>query len=366
MGTSAPHIQSQVHRHRSNWRGLVVVLILAVVIALVGVSRMEALLRDLVSLSILRQVGIGIGLFCLILIPLTGIYSVVSQYAFWEGWLEGIPQPAELLQANARHQGGQQVRRFVIYLDGIHQQEKDHPPRVSAFLEELKQRLADDHRLVRDLETYTFLPVALADDSGSAWFWRRLFHWQEHHPNGFVQLLAAVLVQANNVIKVGISSDRRYGPIRNYELALKITLRLAEEGFDPSQGSELVLLGYSGGGEMAMGVADYLRSICKVPVQIITFCGVFSGNQRLERTKQVTLVVGTRDPVAAFGRIAYPGRLPLLPFSKWNKVRRQGLVHREVIDGMNHNGNRGPFSERYRGEVVGRVLDVLRQTEGAR
>ena len=28
MGTSAPHIQSQVHRHRANWRGLVVVLIL--------------------------------------------------------------------------------------------------------------------------------------------------------------------------------------------------------------------------------------------------------------------------------------------------------------------------------------------------
>ena len=26
MGTSAPHIQSQVHRHRANWRGLVVVL----------------------------------------------------------------------------------------------------------------------------------------------------------------------------------------------------------------------------------------------------------------------------------------------------------------------------------------------------
>ena len=38
MGTSAPHIQSQVHRHRSNWRGLVVVLILAVVIALVLIA----------------------------------------------------------------------------------------------------------------------------------------------------------------------------------------------------------------------------------------------------------------------------------------------------------------------------------------
>ena len=114
-----------------------------------------------------------------------------------------------------------------------------------------------------------------------------------------------------------------------------------------------------------MGVADYLRSICGVPVQIITFCGVFSGNQILERTKRVTLVVGSRDPVAAFGRIAYPGRLPMLPFSKWNKARRQGLVQREVIAGMNHNGNRGPFSERYRGEVVGRVLDILCQTQRA-
>ena len=41
------------------------VLILAVVIALVGVS--HGGVADLVSLSILRQVGIGIGLFCLIL-----------------------------------------------------------------------------------------------------------------------------------------------------------------------------------------------------------------------------------------------------------------------------------------------------------
>ena len=60
-----------MHRHRANWRGLVVVLIFAVVIALVGVSRMEVLLRDLLTLSVLRQVGIGIGLIALILIPLT-------------------------------------------------------------------------------------------------------------------------------------------------------------------------------------------------------------------------------------------------------------------------------------------------------
>ena len=69
MGLSAPHVQSQVYRHRANWRGLVVVLVFAVVIALVGVSRMDALLRDLLTLSILRQVGIGIGLILLILIP---------------------------------------------------------------------------------------------------------------------------------------------------------------------------------------------------------------------------------------------------------------------------------------------------------
>jgi len=307
----------------------------------------------------------ALGVLGLLLIPISGVISVSSQFAFWSGWLGGLPQPADLFAETAGGSTGDgQASCTIVYLDGIHQSERDHPPRVAAFLALLESRLPAHMRLFKGLETYTVTPARLADDIGGSWFWRRLFALQEHHPNGLISLLSAVLVQANNVIKVGISSDRRYGPILNYELALKVAQRLAEQGFRPGhdhggRSQELVLLGYSGGGEMALGMADYLRRICRCPVRIMTFCGVFSGNQLLEQVGTITTVVGDRDPVAAFGRIAYPGRSPLLPLSNWNRAVARGQVQRHCIDGLSHNGQNGPFSDRHRDAVIAAVIGCL-------
>ena len=342
---------------RFNLKLLLLVLAIGLGINVVGVGHLLLAVRSALSPADLQLLLHWIGLLLLVLIPAAGIYSLVSEFAFWEGWLEGLPAPSTLFDHTPAVAASH--RCYLVYLDGIHQLERDHPPRVSAFLELLEQQLAAETLLVRGLETYTVMPVALAEDAGSAWFWRRLFALQEQHPNGLVQLLAAVLVQANNVIKVGISSDRRYGPILNYELALKISLRLAELGFRPGGGSRIVLTGYSGGAEMAMGVADYLRRITQAPVSIISFCGVFSGNQVLDQLSAITTIVGSKDPVAAFGRIAYPGRSPLLPLSNWNKALSAGRIQRDCIDGMNHNGNSGPFSEPFRLRVIKAILAVL-------
>jgi len=307
----------------------------------------------------------ALGVLGLLLIPISGVISVSSQFAFWSGWLGGLPQPADLFaDAGPGPTGEGQPNCTIVYLDGIHQSERDHPPRVTAFLTLLESRLPPPIRLFKGLEAYTVTPARLADDIGGSWFWRRLFALQEHHPNDLVSLICAVLVQANNVIKVGISSDRRYGPILNYELALKVAQRLAEQGFRPNQQQaglrqELVLLGYSGGAEMALGMADYLRRICRCPVRIMTFCGVFSGNQLLEHVGTIAMVVGDRDPVAAFGRIAYPGRSPLLPLSNWNRAMARGQVQRHCIAGLSHNGQSGPFSDRYRDAVIDAVIACL-------
>ena len=343
---------------RFNLRVLVLVVLVGLGINLIGFGHVLLALRSVLSQADLLLLLQLIGVMLLVLIPAAGIYSLITEFAFWEGWLQGLPQPDQLLASvetvPPRH------RCFVVYLDGIHQLERDHPPRVSAFLELLEQRLEKDVLLVRGLETYTVMPVSLAEDAGSAWFWRRLFALQDQHPNALLRLLAAVLVQANNVIKVGISSDRRYGPIMNYELALKITLRLVEAGFQPDTDARIVLVGYSGGAEMAMGVADYLRRVTRSSVSIVSFCGVFSGNQVLDQVSGITTIVGSKDPVAAFGRIAYPGRSPLLPLSNWNKVLRSGSIQRSEIPGMNHNGNSGPFSERFRLSVITAILEAIR------
>ena len=306
-------------------------------------------------------------LLVVVLVAIAGIYSLVSQFAFWEGWLKGLPRPAEFF-AQANQELSQSLGppavgvpspygRYLVYLDGIHQVQRDHPPLITEFLDTLEAGLPAHTCLVRGLETYTVMPGALIDDVGSTWFWQRVFALQEHHRSWLVQLLCAVLIQGNNVIKVGISSDRRYGPILNYELALKISLRLGELGYVP--GRELVLLGYSGGGEMALGVADYLRRICHAPVRIVTCCGVFSGNQVLEGVESIHMLVGSRDPVASLGPLAYPGRSPLLPLSNWNKAKRQGFVQQVRIPGMSHNGSIGPFAPKYRLKVIQAILAIL-------
>ena len=324
-----------------------------------GLERFDlGLSRDLQELALLLAWLVGL------LVPLAGIYSVAGQYAFWNGWLGGLPDPTSLFaQADqplaCTAEPPATADRFVVYLDGIHQSTEEHPPRVAALLAELATQLRPGTELIEGVQTYTISPAELAADAGSRWFWRRLFALQEHHPNRLVNTICAALVQANNVIKVGISADRRYGPILNYELALKVARRLVEAGLHQGSGQRIVLLGYSGGGEMAMGMADVLQVLCRCPVQILTCCGVFSGNQRLDQVAGIAMVVGNRDPVAALGPLLFPGRSPLLPLSNWNKARFAGRVRRDVVAGMGHNGRIGPFSPRHRSAVVALILRQL-------
>lgn len=302
-----------------------------------------------------------IAVMIVLLIPIAGIYSLVTHYAVWAGWCKGLPQPADIFDASSfdldRQCSG--VNDFVVYLDGIHQGAQDHPPRIRSFLNELESRLPPHVALVRGVYAYTVLPVSLDHDKGSSRLWQMLFAIQELHPNFLSKLLASILVELNNIIKVGISSDSRYGPVVNYEYALKICSRLNRLGFKPKSEMRIVLLGYSGGGGIAMATAEYLRRLTQSDVILITLCGVFSANHELSKLASITTVVGTDDPVAAIGQIAYPGRLAMIKTSRWNMAIKSGKVKRSEVNGMTHNGESGPFSEFNRSNVIDVILKQL-------
>ena len=351
----------QLRSHRSSLKQITALLIISAIITLLILSHGLRRLFSILSIADFNLIIKIIATILLLLIPVAGIYSLFTQFAFWEGWLQGLPDANSIFKADlfeSKKASNKQVSNsYLVYLDGIHQTEKDHPPRVSDFLDDLQLNLPKNVFLLRGLDSYTVMPTSLVDDAGSAWIWRNLFQFQEHHNNWLVRFICAFLVQANNIIKVGISSDRRYGPILNYELSLKIAMRLTEVGY--KRGNEIILFGYSGGAEMAMGVADYLRRICSSPLQIITCCGVFSGNQIIDQVNSIYTLIGTRDPVAAFGQIAYLGRSPLLPLSNWNKESTRGIIKRVEIKGMSHNGKTGPFSKLYKHQVVNSIITCL-------
>ncbi|MFL0768700.1 MAG: alpha/beta hydrolase [Prochlorococcus sp.] len=353
--------RSSVHNHRAHLRlsrkFFLVVIGFGILCSLFCIVAIRRDAHAFLTAAVLREWILISTVLIVIGIAMAGMYSVMVDFVFWEGWLKGLPDPRKLF-SETQHKPPEH-HTYVVYLDGIHQTEQDHPPRVSQFLALLEKQIEQGYLLVRGIEAYTITPVSLSSDRYSQWFWQRLFALQEHHPNGFVRFLCSLCVQVNNVIKVGISSDRRYGPVMNYELALKIAHRLESLGFQPGRASRIALVGYSGGGEMAIGTAEMLQRICRVPVQVITVCGVFSGNGELSEINRVATIVGSRDPVAAFGQIAYPGRLPLLPFSKWNRWRRSRPLQRYTINGMNHNGATGPFSDLFSPDVVKTICQEL-------
>ena len=343
-------VQHHRRRLRKVRRWLVVVLVCVAMLGLLGLTAVRRDAASLLQPESLLELLIWFGSVLVVLVALAGVYSVMVDFVFWEGWMNGLPDPSRLFTADGEASGRHQ--HYVVYLDGIHQSEESHPPRVSDFLGCLEESIAEDTMLVKGIEAYTITNAGLRSTTFAGWLWQRLFALQEHHPNGLVRFICAFCVQANNVIKVGISSDRRYGPVMNYELALKIARRLDAIGFRPHQASRIILVGYSGGGEMAIGTAEILQQLCRVRVQVITICGVFSGNGELESVNDVAMVVGSQDPVAALGRIAYPGRLSFLPLSNWNCWQRHHSLQRYMIEGMSHNGSSGPFSTAFRGAVV--------------
>ncbi|WP_413746013.1 alpha/beta hydrolase [Synechococcus sp. MIT S9507] len=353
-------VQHHRRRLRKVRRWLVVVLVCVVMLGLLGLTAVRRDAASLLQPESLLELLIWFGSVLVVLVALAGVYSVMVDFVFWEGWMNGLPDPSRLFTADEEASGRHQ--HYVVYLDGIHQSEESHPPRVSDFLGCLEESIAEDTMLVKGIEAYTITNAGLRSTTFAGWLWQRLFALQEHHPNGLVRFICAFCVQANNVIKVGISSDRRYGPVMNYELALKIARRLDAIGFRPHQASRIILVGYSGGGEMAIGTAEILQQLCRVRVQVITICGVFSGNGELESVNDVAMVVGSQDPVAAFGRIAYPGRLSFLPLSNWNCWQRHHSLQRYMIEGMSHNGSSGPFSTAFRGAVVEAICRELERS----
>ena len=84
---------------RLNLRLLMLMLAIGLGVNLVGVGHLLVALRWMLSSADLQLLVQLSGLLLLLLIPAAGIYSLVSEFAFWEGWLQGLPVPSSLFES---------------------------------------------------------------------------------------------------------------------------------------------------------------------------------------------------------------------------------------------------------------------------
>lgn len=149
--------------------------------------------------------------------------------------------------------------------------------------------------------------------------------------------LAGYLINIRNIMQILISADKRYGPIFNQGVAEVIVNGIIRYGYTLDSNAPVFLIGYSGAGQMTVGASLYLKEWLNSPVYVISLGGVFGSDPALLEIDHLYHLVGTKDSVEPWWRLA-PARWPFFATSEWNRALRQGRVTRVDMGPMKHTG----------------------------
>ncbi|MBD0335534.1 MAG: CAAX protease [Cyanobacteria bacterium Co-bin13] len=263
----------------------------------------------------------------LVALAFGALLAPIEALGWWAGWYGDDIQTAGHTDDDPSDDPSGELdityHRYIVYLDGIGQTNQDYQPAVAHFLDELEQELPQDMRLIKGLMSYSVLNRALTQDRPLAFFWRLADQFKDWRLGGG---LLALFVNMRNVLVVSVSADLRYGPIFNRGIAQQIYTTLVEQGYPAQGGIPITLIGYSGGGQIAMGVLPFLKRALRIPIEVISLGGVISGNVRALEVEQLYHLVGKKDVVERLGPIFFPRRWPISKLSYWNRAKEKGRI----------------------------------------
>ncbi len=273
----------------------------------------------------------------------------MESLGWWAGWLGPGAEPEP---PTAPTDGGPPPACFVVFLSGIGSISGDELlPAETAFLDRLQAALPEA-RIVRDV--FPYAPSGRPLVTGQRvfkWLWRRVLEWRL---NG-TRWLPAIL-NMRNLFQVLVSADHRYGPLYSFAISRIARERLEAHGYRRGSGVPVVLLGSSGGGQISVGAATYLRAEIDASLSIVTFGGVMASDRGVEEVARLASLYGAGDRVYALGRTVFPGRWPVATGSFWNLARSEHRLSERVIGSMHHSGPGGYLDPAPRPE--GAFLDI--------
>jgi hypothetical protein len=261
---------------------------------------------------------------------LVALLAPLESLDWWAGW-SGPPRFAPITDV-ARTTGVTRPRYIVVYLSGIGSIGGDVLlPEEASFLD-LLESLIPGGVIVRDVFPYSATGVGLTGARAWADFWRLL----ENMRIGGDTLLSS-LINVRNLFQVAVAADPRYGPMYACGVACVIARAAVFAGFQPGTDQRLILLGYSGGAQVAVSSAPFLRDFLGMRVHVISLGGVLNSDAGINELSRLDHLVGERDVMERVGRLAYPGRWSLARRSAWNVARRGGWLRVQRLAGMTHN-----------------------------
>jgi hypothetical protein len=149
-----------------------------------------------------------------------------------------------------------------------------------------------------------------------------------------------------------ISADERYGPIYNQGIARAIVKRMnaAHPIAKSQQKVKLVLIGTSGGVQVALGAASHLDEWLNADLIVVSVGGAFDGNTGSNAVNNTYHLQGRRDWVEDISRFVFASRWRSTVGSPFNQARNSGRYTVIVSGPHTHNGAEGYFGQAFVGE----------------
>ncbi|WP_416674217.1 CAAX protease [Egbenema bharatensis] len=309
--------------------------ILKTLVALIGIALLTFLVviflrpvRDAwfgwyTSLPRVLRFVFNLGWIGVIALVVAGLLAPLETLGWWAGWyddeVDTTVNAGELAQPVANPK---EISRYVVYLDGIGKSTFEYLPDIEDFLNGLAPTLPEDVALVRGIMPYSVMNNPLVEDRPLAFLWKLADRNRYDNPAD----LLGLLVNLRNVLIVGVSADRRYGPLYNQGIAQVVFNGLLKNGYQLGSGIPVTLIGYSGGGQMACACAPFLKKALRAPIDVISLGGVISANCNFLALEHLYHLSGQKDSVERIGAVMFPGRWKWLPLSYWNRAKRRGKI----------------------------------------
>ncbi|BAZ44341.1 hypothetical protein NIES4102_13490 [Chondrocystis sp. NIES-4102] len=329
--------------NKQSWKSWVLVLVALSVIIFLSPLNVWWLNWYRVLENQLLQISLDLVRIGLLTLTFAGLLAPFETLGWWAGWY-GDRQQEPLLKENSttynylsESPSQSKASKYIVYLDGIGISSFDYAFGVGPFLERLTAIIGSDFILIREIMPYSVLNLPLTLNRPLAAFWR----WVDRSQIKGV----GVFILLRNMFQVAVSVDSRYGPIFNRGTAQVIIDSLIKRGYQPGSGTPVTIIGYSGGGQVALGTIPYLKKVLAAPLEVISLAGVLSGNTEVVKLEHLYHLVGEQDLVARFVPCLFPQRWSLISWSNWNLARSRGEISFISLGEVAHDGVGGPLDD---------------------
>ncbi|MEZ2233463.1 hypothetical protein [Microcoleus sp.] len=278
-----------------------------------------------------------------------GIVSPVGTIIWWLGQNAeslGLKKaPPELLPSNninLEEGKSSPLNCYIVFLPGVGDFSGDELTRGEAFFLKSLVKSHPQCVAVGDIFPYSASNKSLGGERLLAPFWR----FAEHAKSG--PIAGDIFIKIRNLWRFAISLDYRYGQAYNQGIANVIIERMNAKYLisqAPEKPLKVILIGTSGGAQVALGATHYLKQWLKAEITVVSVGGVFSGENGFADADRIFHFRGSRDSIEDIGGIVFPSRWYWFVGSPFNQARLENRYAEGLSGPHKHDGDDGYFGE---------------------